>query len=213
MRAGIRVAVTPGIGPGIGFGWVSSSGSQRQTEAGGSALRTRASAPTTSRRPGGVAQQLGQRKPGTTGVYTEYDPGYLKAACATLDRLTQAIRPRKLPRRPRRRAGKNDEGKSCCRSSVVEHSLGKGEVESSIPSGSTTPLLCNHWARSPLEIFQRHARARLACGLGETAPVKPQTPQTVPLSPPADCPWPRTARRWACGCRRRTRPRAPRARV
>jgi hypothetical protein len=25
----------------------------------------------------------------------------------------------------------------CCRSSVVEHSLGKGEVESSIPSGST----------------------------------------------------------------------------
>ena len=26
----------------------------------------------------------------------------------------------------------------CCRSSVVEHSLGKGEVESSIPSGSTS---------------------------------------------------------------------------
>ncbi len=29
-----------------------------------------------------------------------------------------------------------------CRSSVVEHSLGKGEVESSIPSGSTIPLKC-----------------------------------------------------------------------
>ena len=28
----------------------------------------------------------------------------------------------------------------CCRSSVVEHSLGKGEVESSILSGSTIQL-------------------------------------------------------------------------
>jgi hypothetical protein len=33
----------------------------------------------------------------------------------------------------------------CC-SSVVEHSLGKGEVESSIPSSSTNPV--NHLASS-----------------------------------------------------------------
>ena len=33
------------------------------------------------------------------------------------------------------------DGRACCRSSVVEHSLGKGEVESSIPSGSTIPKL------------------------------------------------------------------------
>ena len=34
-----------------------------------------------------------------------------------------------------RRAGLETE---CCRSSVVEHSLGKGEVVGSIPTGSTT---------------------------------------------------------------------------
>ena len=38
-----------------------------------------------------VAQQLGHRKLGTTGVYTEYDPQYLKAACEALDRLTCQI--------------------------------------------------------------------------------------------------------------------------
>ena len=38
-----------------------------------------------------VAQQLGHRKLGSTGVYTEYDPQYLNAACEALDRLTCQI--------------------------------------------------------------------------------------------------------------------------
>ena len=38
-----------------------------------------------------VAQQLGHRKLGSTGVYTEYDPQYLKAACVALDQLTCQI--------------------------------------------------------------------------------------------------------------------------
>ena len=38
-----------------------------------------------------VAQQLGHRKLGSTGVYTEYDPQYLKGACAALDELTCQI--------------------------------------------------------------------------------------------------------------------------
>jgi integrase len=38
-----------------------------------------------------VAQQLGHRKLGSTGVYTEYDPQYLKAACEALDQLTCQI--------------------------------------------------------------------------------------------------------------------------
>src|SRR5581483_5899440 len=32
---------------------------------------------------------------------------------------------------------------ACCRSSVVEHSLGKGEVDSSILSGSTRFFICS----------------------------------------------------------------------
>ncbi len=36
-----------------------------------------------------------------------------------------------------RTANRGRKTPDCCRSSVVEHSLGKGEVESSIPSGST----------------------------------------------------------------------------
>ena len=38
-----------------------------------------------------VAQQLGHRRLGATGVYTEYDPEYLKAACEALDGLLQAV--------------------------------------------------------------------------------------------------------------------------
>lgn len=38
-----------------------------------------------------VAQQLGHRKLGSTGVYTEYDPQYLKAACEALDQLTRQL--------------------------------------------------------------------------------------------------------------------------
>jgi hypothetical protein len=34
-----------------------------------------------------------------------------------------------------------DRADACCRSSVVEHSLGKGEVDSSILSGSTIQSL------------------------------------------------------------------------
>jgi hypothetical protein len=33
---------------------------------------------------------------------------------------------------------------TCCRSSVVEHSIGNGEVDSSILSGSTIPSLKSH---------------------------------------------------------------------
>ena len=38
-----------------------------------------------------VAQQLGHRKLGITGIYTEYDPQYLSAACQALDELTCQI--------------------------------------------------------------------------------------------------------------------------
>ena len=73
-----------------------------------------------------VAQQLGHRKLGITGVYTEYDPEYLKAACAALDALLQAVLAKSLPDDPR--SNRENSGKSTerCRSSVVEHSLGKG---------------------------------------------------------------------------------------
>jgi hypothetical protein len=37
-------------------------------------------------------------------------------------------------------AADGDGLKACCRSSVVEHSLGKGEVDSSILSGSTSKI-------------------------------------------------------------------------
>jgi len=74
---------------------------------------------------------------GTTGVYTEYDPEYLKAACEALDGLLQAVLAKSLPGDPRPNREKPGKSTVRCRSSVVEHSLGKGEVESSIPSGST----------------------------------------------------------------------------
>jgi integrase len=85
-----------------------------------------------------VSQQLGHRRLGTTGVYTEYDPEYLKAACEALDALLQALLAKNLPDGSgpnRKTSGKST---NSCRSSVVEHSLGKGEVLGSIPSGSTT---------------------------------------------------------------------------
>ena len=44
-----------------------------------------------------VAQQLGHRKLGVTGVYTEYDPEYLKAACGALDTLLAAVLPKNYP--------------------------------------------------------------------------------------------------------------------
>jgi integrase len=76
-----------------------------------------------------VAQQLGHRKLGVTGVYTEYDPQYLSAACNALDNILKAVLglAKNLPKDPK-----------SCRSSVVEHSLGKGEVVCSIHTGSTT---------------------------------------------------------------------------
>ena len=40
-----------------------------------------------------VSQQLGHLRLGTTGIYTEYDPEYLKAACASLDALLRKILP------------------------------------------------------------------------------------------------------------------------
>ena len=43
---------------------------------------------------------------------------------------------------PHRAQGPGPKARKCCRSSVVEHSLGKGEVESSILSGST---ICSQW--------------------------------------------------------------------
>jgi hypothetical protein len=43
--------------------------------------------------------------------------------------------------------------RACCRSSVVEHSIGNGEVDSSILSGSTIPFL----ARNPLFAAQTRA--------------------------------------------------------
>jgi integrase len=84
-----------------------------------------------------VAQQLGHRKLGVTGVYTEYDPEYLKAACEALDRLLQAILPKNYPAGGNDHGKKTEESRPSCRSSVVEHSLGKGEVVCSIHTGST----------------------------------------------------------------------------
>jgi hypothetical protein len=50
---------------------------------------------------------------------------------------------------------------TCCRSSVVEHSIGNGEVDSSILSGSTTkPLKLQHLRRRPLRIPPRSERER-----------------------------------------------------
>ena len=87
-----------------------------------------------------VAQQLGHRKLGTTGVYTEYDPEYLKAACEALDGLLQAVLAKSLPDDPRTNREKSGKSTVSCRSSVVEHSLGKGEVVCSIHTGSTTHI-------------------------------------------------------------------------
>jgi integrase len=53
-----------------------------------------------------VAQQLGHRQLGTTGVYTDYDPEYLKAACDALDTLPAALLPRNYPVCGRRPPGK-----------------------------------------------------------------------------------------------------------
>ncbi len=46
-----------------------------------------------------------------------------------------------------------------CRSSVVEHSLGKGEVESSIPSGSTNTRRCHDWYDSATAAYCRREPA------------------------------------------------------
>ena len=97
-----------------------------------------------------VSQQLGHRKLGTTGVYTEYDPEYLKAACEALDGLLQALLAKTLPVDPGPNEEKQGKSKRCCRSSVVEHSLGKGEVVCSIHTGSTRKAL-----RSQRLEFQR----------------------------------------------------------
>jgi site-specific recombinase XerD len=43
-----------------------------------------------------VAQQLGHRKMGVTGVYMQYDPRYLESACKALDGLTSQILPRRI---------------------------------------------------------------------------------------------------------------------
>ena len=59
----------------------------------------------------------------------------------------------------------------CCRSSVVEHSLGKGEVESSILSGSTS---------SPTEI--NHA---LQCHGQDRYPLDSSVADVTHLPPPA----------------------------
>jgi len=113
-----------------------------------------------------VAQQLGHRKLGITGVYTEYDPGYLKAACAALDGLLQAVLPKSYPVEGSVRGKRQEESASCCRSSVVEHSLGKGEVVCSIHTGSTSlieaagPTACRpaHDRHHPQRQDHRHHR-------------------------------------------------------
>ena len=69
-----------------------------------------------------VAQQLGHRKLGITGVYTEYDPQYLSAACRELDNLLKAVLRHGLL------AKYLPEDPGSCRSAVVEHSLAKGGV-------------------------------------------------------------------------------------
>ncbi len=98
-----------------------------------------------------VAQQLGHRKLGITGVYTEYDPEYLKAACAALDALLQAVLAKSLPDDPRSNRENSAKSTERCRSSVVEHSLGKGEVESSIHTGSTRLLMADQQSREVLK--------------------------------------------------------------
>jgi hypothetical protein len=87
-----------------------------------------------------VAQQLGHRKLGMTGVYTEYDPEYLRAACAALDGLLLAVLPKNYPVGGGGHRKNADASTASCRSSVVEHSLGKGEVVCSIHTGSTNRI-------------------------------------------------------------------------
>src|SRR4051794_28883109 len=41
--------------------------------------------------------------------------------------------------------------RACCRSSVVEHSIGNGEVDSSILSGSTIPYRRRPWPHASVE--------------------------------------------------------------
>jgi hypothetical protein len=61
--------------------------------------------------------------------------------------------------------------KACCRSSVVEHSLGKGEVDSSILSGSTRNLQQKHDIKGrPLPfppVFDREQAVNSPSELGE----------------------------------------------
>jgi hypothetical protein len=88
---------------------------------------------------------LGHRKLGTTGVYTEHDPEYLKAACEALDGLLQALLAKSLPDNPGTKLEKSGKSTVSCRSSVVEHSLGKGEVVCSIHTGSTSKNSLKYW--------------------------------------------------------------------
>ncbi len=70
--------------------------------------------------------------------------------------------------------GLGGQSPACCRSSVVEHSLGKGEVESSILSGSTSFsfinrafLACRHGRRHGTETAQNDPQRRVVwakCG-------------------------------------------------
>ena len=70
--------------------------------------------------------------------------GEKRGAIKQRDGLTHALAiPRPLWQKPPiAREASGPQARKCCRSSVVEHSLGKGEVESSILSGST---ICSQW--------------------------------------------------------------------
>jgi hypothetical protein len=79
-----------------------------------------------------------------------------------------------------------DRSRRCCRSSVVEHSLGKGEVESSILSGSTitsggcaarrTHFLRNGGSASPRQNGLTFRRCDLATA-GSVAALRPSRPR------------------------------------
>ena len=53
--------------------------------------------------------------------------------------------------------------KACCRSSVVEHSLGKGEVDSSILSGSTISSALVSSGKHYLKLHDNRHHARRDC--------------------------------------------------
>src|SRR5438105_14340785 len=100
---------------------------------------------------------ISDRRSALHPVVTQESPPSIRLPC-------QSPGPRVLPCG---RAGDRSSRRERCRSSVVEHSLGKGEVVGSIPTGSTTFRKC----RRPLSCCRGPPSFELIGGAGEAAAV------------------------------------------